>query len=101
MNCLSEARRPPGLRYLSSLNRRKILSENMFAFLFALLTALSFYNLSSVMDGYLAEGRYEISDGTEYRILYAGMERCARIVLLIVFLVLVPVFNTDKAHGAE
>jgi hypothetical protein len=67
--------RPPSLRHLSSLNRRKILSKNAFAFLFALLTALSFCNLSSVMDGYLeegrAEGRYEIADGTEYRFLYA------------------------------
>jgi hypothetical protein len=59
------------LGHLSSLNRRKILSKNVFAFLFALLTALSFYNLSSVMDGYLAEGRYEITDGTEYRLIYA------------------------------
>jgi hypothetical protein len=59
------------LHYLSSLNRRKILSKNAFAFLFALLTALSLYNLSSVIDGYLNEGRFEIADGTEYRLLYA------------------------------
>jgi hypothetical protein len=59
------------LRYLSGLNRRKILSGNMFALLFATLTALSFYNLSSVMGGYLNEGRYEIFDGTEYRLIHA------------------------------
>jgi hypothetical protein len=58
------------LHYLSSLNREKILAKNAFSFLFALMTALSFYNLSSVMGGYVEMGRYDIADGTEYRLLY-------------------------------
>jgi hypothetical protein len=60
--------------YLSSLNRRKILNKNVFAFLVALFAALALYNLSLIKDSYLAEGRYEIVDGTEYRLLY-GEER--------------------------
>jgi hypothetical protein len=71
MDRLQETDRLFSLGHLSSLNRRKILSKNVFAFVFALLAALSFYNLSSVMDGYLAEGRYDITDGTEYRLIHA------------------------------
>jgi len=58
------------MRYLSSLNRRKILSENAFVFLIALLVILSFHHIFSVKNAYLDEGRYEVADGTEYRFLY-------------------------------
>jgi hypothetical protein len=56
--------------YLSDLNRKKILNKNVFAFLVALLAALALCNLALIKDAYLNEGRYEIVDGTEYRLLY-------------------------------
>ncbi|KZE72066.1 hypothetical protein AV545_16635 [Paenibacillus jamilae] len=58
------------MRYLSKLNRSKILNINVFGFLMALFLILTFYNLDTIKTGYLNQARYEVTDGTEYRYLY-------------------------------
>ncbi len=58
------------MRYLSSLNRKKILSINVLGVLMALFVLLSFYNLDTIKTGYLYQGRLDVADGTEYRYIY-------------------------------
>lgn len=57
------------MRYLSSLNRRKMLSENTFGLLLVLFLIFAFYSLDHIKTDYLNLARYEITDGTEYRYL--------------------------------
>lgn len=58
------------MRYLSSLNRKKILSINVLGVVIAFFVLLSFYNLDTIKTGYLYQGRNDVADGTEYRYIY-------------------------------